>query len=315
MASTATPPSPELLRDAFTRLIEHVDDLTDGLTDEVSRLPTDPERQQHRLVDLAQRAGTGHSAGAGGRCRAGVVPRRLGGPVRPGPAAQRHRLRARPRRGGEGHAPADLLSGYYHAVHKLTLEYIASVTADELARIVDTQLGSAGDGQRAVGEHHRRLRPAPRAGRLPAGDRAVGSQACDSRSTVVLWLATTVALAVAIPAAWMQLQRHRRRRLRRDGPESGRRPGSAVRHGSRTDHPGDGAHRRTQRGTLPGRQLAGARCGQRLHGRPVFSAAVRPGESGGARLVVQRTATRPGRQSMDGRRGPDAQRQLDCSGC
>lgn len=26
----------ELLRDAFTRLIEHVDELTDGLTDEVS---------------------------------------------------------------------------------------------------------------------------------------------------------------------------------------------------------------------------------------------------------------------------------------
>ena len=35
-------------------------------------------------------------------------------------------------------APADLLSGYYHAVHKLTLEYIAGVTADELARVVDT---------------------------------------------------------------------------------------------------------------------------------------------------------------------------------
>ena len=26
----------ELLRDSFTRLIEHVDDLTDGLTDEVA---------------------------------------------------------------------------------------------------------------------------------------------------------------------------------------------------------------------------------------------------------------------------------------
>lgn len=35
-------------------------------------------------------------------------------------------------------APADLLSGYYHAVHKLTLEYIAGMTADELSRVVDT---------------------------------------------------------------------------------------------------------------------------------------------------------------------------------
>ena len=36
-------------------------------------------------------------------------------------------------------APADLLAGYYHAVHKATLEYIASVTAEELSRVVDTQ--------------------------------------------------------------------------------------------------------------------------------------------------------------------------------
>ena len=34
----------ELLRDAFTRLIEHVDELTDGLTDEVSSLPADARR-------------------------------------------------------------------------------------------------------------------------------------------------------------------------------------------------------------------------------------------------------------------------------
>jgi hypothetical protein len=48
---------------------------------------------------------------------------------------------------GYGHKPeqvakvkasADLLSGYYHAVHELTLEYIAGVTAGELERVVDT---------------------------------------------------------------------------------------------------------------------------------------------------------------------------------
>ena len=38
---------------------------------------------------------------------------------------------------GKVRASAELLAGYYHAVHKVTLEYIASVTADELARIVD----------------------------------------------------------------------------------------------------------------------------------------------------------------------------------
>ena len=41
-------------------------------------------------------------------------------------------------RGGQGAGARELLSGYYHAVHKLTLEYVAGVTADELARIVDT---------------------------------------------------------------------------------------------------------------------------------------------------------------------------------
>jgi hypothetical protein len=39
---------------------------------------------------------------------------------------------------GKVRAPADLLAGYYHAVHKATLEYIASVSTAELARVVDT---------------------------------------------------------------------------------------------------------------------------------------------------------------------------------
>jgi hypothetical protein len=34
-------------------------------------------------------------------------------------------------------APADLLAGYYHAVHKLTLEFVAGITADDLGRVVD----------------------------------------------------------------------------------------------------------------------------------------------------------------------------------
>ena len=34
-------------------------------------------------------------------------------------------------------APADLLAGYYRAVHSMTLAYVASVTAEDLSRIVD----------------------------------------------------------------------------------------------------------------------------------------------------------------------------------
>jgi hypothetical protein len=35
-------------------------------------------------------------------------------------------------------APIDMLLSYYHSVHLLTLEYVETVTAEELARIVDT---------------------------------------------------------------------------------------------------------------------------------------------------------------------------------
>lgn len=34
-------------------------------------------------------------------------------------------------------APGNLLASYYHAVHRMTLEYVAGVTDEELARIVD----------------------------------------------------------------------------------------------------------------------------------------------------------------------------------
>ena len=42
-----------------------------------------------------------------------------------------------PEQVGKVRASADLLNGYYHAVHTVTLEFVASVTAQELERIVD----------------------------------------------------------------------------------------------------------------------------------------------------------------------------------
>jgi hypothetical protein len=137
MADNDATASRELLRDSFTRLIEHVEDLTDGLTDEVSFFhPTASANsiawliwhsarvQDAQLCDIAgveqvwlrdgwvdrfgldlprDDTGYGHTADDVGRVR----------------------------------APADLLAGYYHAVHKTTLEYIASVTPEELRRVVD----------------------------------------------------------------------------------------------------------------------------------------------------------------------------------
>jgi uncharacterized protein DUF664 len=139
MASTSgtNAAAQELLRDAFTRLIEHVDDLTDGLTDEVSAYRPTPDANSiawliwHSArvqdVQLADVAGVEQVW-----TRDGWVDR-FGLDLPRDDTGYGHG----PDDVGKVKAPADLLSGYYHAVHKLSLEYIASVTADELSRIVD----------------------------------------------------------------------------------------------------------------------------------------------------------------------------------
>ena len=131
----------ELLRDSFNRLIDHVDALTGDLTDEVSFFrPTTASGGEANSIcwliwhsarvqdaQLAQIAGVEQvwiSAGWVDRF-ALDLPRDAHGYGHT--AAEVGKVRA----------PAALLAGYYHAVHRLTLEYVASVTAEELARIVD----------------------------------------------------------------------------------------------------------------------------------------------------------------------------------
>jgi hypothetical protein len=127
----------ELLRDAFTRLIEHVDELTDGLTDEQANYRPSPgansiawliwHSARVQDIQLAPIAGVDQ------------VWTRDGWVDRFGLDLPRNDT-------GYGHGPdevakvqasADLLAGYYHAVHKLTLEFVAGVTAEDLGRIVD----------------------------------------------------------------------------------------------------------------------------------------------------------------------------------
>ena len=128
----------ELLRDAFTRLIEHVDDLTDGLTEEQAIYRPSPNANSIAwLIWHSARVQDVQVADVAG---VEQVWTRDGWVERFGLDLPRDDT-------GYGHSPedvakvqasADLLGGYYHAVHKLTLEYIASITGDELARIVDT---------------------------------------------------------------------------------------------------------------------------------------------------------------------------------
>ncbi len=172
----------ELLRDAFTRLIEHVDELTDGLTDEVSGYRPTPDAnsiawliwhsarvQDIQLADIAgvEQVWT----------RDGWVDR-FGLDLPRNDTGYGHT----PEDVAKVRAPADLLSGYYHAVHELTCEYIGGGDRRGAEPRRGHQLGPAGDGQRAAGEHHRRLRPAPRAGRIRAGN-SVDSRPCDSRAS------------------------------------------------------------------------------------------------------------------------------------
>ncbi|OBF10862.1 hypothetical protein A5730_06485 [Mycobacterium sp. ACS4054] len=140
MANTSSPDAAvqEVLRDAFTRLIEHVDDIADGLTDEVADYRATPDANSiawllwHSArvqdVQLADVAGVEQVW-----LRDGWVDR-FGLDLPRNDTGYGHK----PEQVGKVKAPADLLSAYYHAVHELTLEYVAGVTAGELERVVDT---------------------------------------------------------------------------------------------------------------------------------------------------------------------------------
>ncbi|MGD1172030.1 mycothiol transferase [Mycobacterium seoulense] len=140
MANTSSPDAAaqELLRDAFTRLIEHVDDIADGLTDEVANYRVTPDANSiawliwHSArvqdIQLADVAGVEQVW-----LRDGWVDR-FGLDLPRNDTGYGHG----PEQVAKVKAPVDLLSGYYHAVHKLTLEYIAGVTAADLERVVDT---------------------------------------------------------------------------------------------------------------------------------------------------------------------------------
>lgn len=128
-------PAREILRDCFIRIIEHVDDLTDTLTDEVSFYRPTPESNSiawliwhsARITD-AQLA---HITGDLQVWEAWVDRFGLDLP------REDHGYGHRAEDVSKVRAPADLLSGYYHAVHKTTLEYIAGITAADLARVID----------------------------------------------------------------------------------------------------------------------------------------------------------------------------------
>jgi hypothetical protein len=138
MADTDAAAARELLRDAFTRQIEHVEDLTDGLTDELAFFrPTGAANSIAWLIWHSARQQDAQLCDIAGIeqvwTRDGWVDR-FGLDLPRNDTGYGHG----PDEVGKVRASADLLAGYYHGVHKVTLEYIASVTAEELGRVVDT---------------------------------------------------------------------------------------------------------------------------------------------------------------------------------
>lgn len=128
----------EILRDSFNRLIEHVDDLTEDLSDEVSFFrPTAGSNSIAWLIWHSARiqdAQLAHIAGIEQVWFSGDWVDRFALDL----PRDAHGYGHTAAEVGKVRAPADLLAGYYHAVHRMTLEFVAGVTTDELARVVDT---------------------------------------------------------------------------------------------------------------------------------------------------------------------------------
>ena len=129
----------ELLRDSFTRLIEHVDELTDGLTEAVATYR--PAPQANTIAWLIWHSARVQDAQVCDIAGTEGVWTRDGWVDRFGLDLPRDDT-------GYGHsaedvakvqASAELLSGYYHAVHDMTLEFVKTLSATDLARIVDNR--------------------------------------------------------------------------------------------------------------------------------------------------------------------------------
>ena len=135
--SDASDAARELLRDAFTRLIEHADDVAAGLSDEVAVYrPTPDANTIAWLLWHSARVQDAQLCAIAGLEQVWLKDGWV----------DRFALDLPRDAHGYGHtaedvakvkAPASLLIGYYRAVHHVTLEYVASVTSADLDAVVD----------------------------------------------------------------------------------------------------------------------------------------------------------------------------------
>ena len=129
----------ELLRDAFTRLIEHVEAVTDDLSEPDATFRPTP--QANSIAWLVWHSARVQDAQVADIAGVDQVWTSEGWVDRFGLDLPRDDT-------GYGHsaqdvakvrASAQLLAGYYRAVHAMTLDYVVTVDSDTLGRIVDTR--------------------------------------------------------------------------------------------------------------------------------------------------------------------------------
>jgi hypothetical protein len=136
--SAATRALREAFTDQFGRIRELVQQLTEGLSDDVGGYRPDAEANSiDWLVWHLSRIQDDHVAGLAGTEQAWTA----------GGWYQRFGLPFPPEAHGYGHSsadvaavrvPADLLDGYHADVHAASLAYAERLTAEELGRVVDT---------------------------------------------------------------------------------------------------------------------------------------------------------------------------------
>jgi len=125
----------DLLVDAFTRVHEQVEGLTDGLVPEAATYRPDPGANTVAwLVWHLSRVQDDHVADLAGADQAWPRWRdRFGLPFAPDATGYGHRADEV----GQVRVDAGLLAGYHRDVHALTLGYVQRVSAGELQRVVD----------------------------------------------------------------------------------------------------------------------------------------------------------------------------------
>ena len=126
----------DLLVDAFNRIRDLVEELTDGLTEEDSTFRPDPEANTPGwLLWHLTRVQDDHVAGLAAVEQAWPRWReRFGLPFSDWATGYGQS----PEEVGEVRVSGELLAGYHADVHSLTLDYLEGISADELARVIDT---------------------------------------------------------------------------------------------------------------------------------------------------------------------------------